>query len=53
LESSSPAAALRAGKSISHVHRTIHLSGPEEALDPVARALLGASLAEIKSALKR
>ena len=53
LESSSPAAALRAGKSTAHVHRTIHLNGPEAALDPVARAVLGVSLDEIKSALKR
>ena len=53
LESSSPAAALAPGKSLSHVHRTIHLSGPESALDAVARATLGVSLADIKSALKK
>ncbi len=52
LESSSPAAALAPGKSLSHVHRTIHLSGPESALDGVARATLGVSLADIKSGLK-
>jgi hypothetical protein len=52
LESSSPAAALAPGKSLSHVHRTIHLSGPELALDEVARATLGVSLAEIKGAFK-
>jgi hypothetical protein len=52
LESSSPAAALAPGKSLSHVHRTIHLSGPEAALDGVARATLGVSLADIKGALK-
>ena len=52
LESSSPAAALAPGKSLSHVHRTIHLSGPEPALDKVARATLGVSLAEIKAAFK-
>jgi hypothetical protein len=52
LESSSPAAALAPGKSLSHVHRTIHLSGPESALDDVARATLGVSLADIKGALK-
>ena len=33
LESSSPAAALAPGKSLSHIHRTIHLSGPEAALE--------------------
>jgi hypothetical protein len=52
LESSSPAAALAPGKSLSHLHRTVHLSGPESALDGVARATLGVSLADIKSALK-
>jgi hypothetical protein len=52
LESSSPAAALAPGKSLSHIHRTIHLSGPESALDSVARATLGVSLADIKAGLK-
>jgi hypothetical protein len=52
LESSSPAAALAPGKSLSHIHRTVHLSGPEAALDGVARATLGVSLADIKGALK-
>jgi hypothetical protein len=52
LESSSPAAALAPGQSLTHVHRTIHLSAPESVLDPVARAALGVSLAEIQSALK-
>jgi hypothetical protein len=52
LESSSPAAALAPGKSLSHIHRTIHLSGSESALDSVARATLGVSLADIKAGLK-
>jgi hypothetical protein len=52
LESSSPAAALAPGKSLSHVHRTIHLSGPQPVLDKVAQAILGVSLAEIQGALK-
>jgi hypothetical protein len=52
LESSSPAAALGPGESLSHVHRTIHLTGAESALDSVARAKLGVSLAEIKDALR-
>jgi hypothetical protein len=30
----------------------MHLSGPESALDGVARATLGVSLADIKAALK-
>ncbi|MEI6107317.1 MAG: DUF6786 family protein [Opitutae bacterium] len=52
LESSSPAAALAPGQSLTHVHRTMHLSGEEKDLDRVARAVLGVSLDEIKSALK-
>lgn len=50
LESSSPAAALRPGKSLTHTHRTIHLVGPEASLDRVARNLLGVSLPEIATA---
>jgi hypothetical protein len=53
LESSSPAAALPAGGSLSHIHRTIHLTGPEPALDSVARDTLGVSIAEIRAALRR
>ncbi|MHB8862230.1 MAG: DUF6786 family protein [Pirellulaceae bacterium] len=53
LESSSPAAALAPGKSLSHVHRTMHLVGAESDLDAVARTTLGVSLAEINSALKK
>lgn len=53
LESSSPAAALAPGKSLTHVHRTMHLSGPETSLDAVARATFGVSLAQIQDALKK
>jgi len=52
LESSSPAAVLGPGQSLSHVHRTIHLRGSESGLDDVARKELGVSLADIQSALK-
>ncbi|MFQ6035589.1 MAG: DUF6786 family protein [Sedimentisphaerales bacterium] len=51
LETSSPAAALKPGETISHVHRTFHLQGPEADLNPVAKAILGVTTAEIKSAL--
>jgi hypothetical protein len=51
LESSSPAAELAPGQSLTHVHRTLHLEGPRAALDRVARALLGLSLGEIESGL--
>ncbi|UCG49595.1 MAG: hypothetical protein JSU94_07405 [Phycisphaerales bacterium] len=51
LESSSPAAALDPGEKISHVHRTFHLQGPEADLDPIAKAVLGVTIDQIKSAL--
>lgn len=51
LESSSPAAALKPGKSLSHVHRTFHISGSEDALDAISKAQLGVSIQEIRSAL--
>ena len=53
IESSSPAAALAPGASLTHVHRTLHLTGPEPALDKVARGVLGVSLGDIQVALKK
>jgi hypothetical protein len=53
LESSSPAALLAPGQSMSHIHRTIHLTGPEEALDKVARSVLGVSLDDIRGAFAK
>lgn len=53
LETSSPAAALKPGGSLEHLHRTIHLQGPRPALDAVARATLGVRLDEIQAALPR
>jgi hypothetical protein len=53
MESSSPAAALAPGQSMTHSHRTIHLQGPEKELDTIARAKLGVSLDEIVHALPR
>lgn len=47
IESSSPAAALAPSASLTHVHRTFHLQGPEAELDAIARAALGVSLADI------
>ena len=51
IESSSPAAALKPGQSLTHLHRTIHLSGDESALDKVAQSVFGVSLSEIEGAL--
>ncbi len=51
LETSSPALALEPGASATHVHRTFHLQGPAESLDPIAQKLLGVSIEEIAGAL--
>jgi len=51
LETSSPALELAPNQSGSHIHRVIHLVGPESELDKIARATLGVKLEEIKSAL--
>ncbi|MBN2594521.1 MAG: hypothetical protein JXA81_13515 [Sedimentisphaerales bacterium] len=50
LESSSPAVALKPGETISHIHRTFHLQGPEADLNTIAMATLGVTIDEIKSA---
>jgi hypothetical protein len=47
LETSSPGAELSPGKSLTHVHRTLHVEGPPAALDPIAKQQLGVGLAEI------
>ena len=52
LESSSPAAALAPLKSLTHTHRTIHLTGSQSELNTIAQSVLGVSLAQIQSALK-
>jgi hypothetical protein len=52
LESSSPAGALKPGKTLAHQHSTIHLAGTEKDLDLVARVALGVGLADITAALK-
>ncbi|MEN3337788.1 MAG: hypothetical protein V7647_1464 [Acidobacteriota bacterium] len=50
LETSSPALQLPAGGRYTHVHRTIHLNGPEADLDRIARATLKVGLSDISSA---
>ncbi len=47
IETSSPAAELAAGESITHVHRTIHLAGDQVALNELAGAVLGVELGGI------
>jgi hypothetical protein len=50
LETSSPALSLGPAQRYTHVHRTIHLVGPEADLDPIARATLKVGLAELTGA---
>lgn len=51
LETSSAAAALAPGESLTHVHQTFHFQGPRAELDAIARATLGVSLERIVTAL--
>jgi len=53
LETLSPAAALKPGGSIVHVHRTLHFQGPREGLDRIAKAALKRSLDDITGALPK
>jgi hypothetical protein len=53
IESSSRAAAIGPDASLGHIHGTVHLTGPEAALDATAKAVLGVSLADIKGALPK
>lgn len=52
LESVSPAAFLKPEESLLHKHCVFHFTGTEEALNKVSTAVLGASLKQIKEALK-
>lgn len=50
IESSSPAAFLDAGKSLSHTQRIFHFVGTEEQLNPITEKLFGISIDAIKNA---
>ncbi|MBL7111759.1 MAG: hypothetical protein ISS19_07455 [Bacteroidales bacterium] len=50
LESSSPAAGLAPGSSLTHVHRTIHITGDKAKLDSISQKVLGVTLAEVYAA---
>jgi hypothetical protein len=52
LETSSPAAALAPGESLTHQHRTFHFQGSEADLEIICQKLFGISLEKIKTALK-
>jgi len=51
LESSSPAAALEVGASITHQHTTVHFMGSEANLNSLAQEILGTDLQRIQQAL--
>ena len=48
LETSSPAASLSPGESLTHTQVTYHFDGDEKGLSPIARKMLGIDLAEAK-----
>jgi hypothetical protein len=50
LESSSPAAQLKPGETLSHTHRTLHFLGSETRLDAISRKILGVGLNDIRNA---
>ena len=50
LETSSPAAELALEETLEHIHTTLHITGSESELEPIAESLLGVTLSEIKSA---
>ncbi len=47
IETSSPAAELAPGESLTHSHATFHFTGPEEALDGLCENLFGLKIAEL------
>jgi len=49
LETSSPAAALKPGESLSHIQFTMHLTGDTVNLDNIVRSVFGVSLEEIRT----
>ena len=50
METSSPAAALKPGQSLTHVHRTLHFVGKRTDLDALAKAALGVPLDRVVEA---
>lgn len=50
LETSSPAAFLAPGQSMTHVHRTFHFQGTPQQLDVISRAVFGVSTEQIAHA---
>jgi len=51
LETSSPALALKPGKSGTHIQATFHIEGNDETLNPIIKKLFGVNIHDIKTAL--
>jgi hypothetical protein len=49
METSSPAADLKPGESLSHLHKTFHFYGDEKELNEISKKILKVSVAEIKN----
>lgn len=49
LESSSPAAFLSPGESMTHLHTTVHIQGEEAELDAIVKKLFNTNITEIKN----
>ena len=52
IETSSPAAALAPGQTLTHTQYTLHLEGAPAGLDPVVRAVFGVPLSRIAGAMR-
>ena len=52
LESSSPAAGLEPGSSLTHIHTTLHLTGDKATMDQIVQKVFGVSLAEVYASFK-
>jgi hypothetical protein len=52
IETSSPAAALKPGESMTHTQRVIHIQGGKEALDNIVKSVFGFGLETIESKFK-
>ena len=50
LESSSPAAGLEPGSSLTHVHSTMHLKGDQATMDQIIQNVFGIPLSKVKAA---
>ena len=52
LESVSPAASLKPGEKLEHIHNVYHFTGNVKGLDQVAQKIFGRKIAEIRNAFR-